>query len=190
MVDKKTTSHHSPPASKHSRLISLGVISGAHGIRGQVKIKSFTANPEDISCYGPLLDSSGKQYQLTITGGTNDALIATVGGVTDRNAAEALRNTELFVPRSALPEAGKHEYYHEDLVGLKLLTQDGRPYGTIAAMHNFGAGDLVAIKRESGEEEFLPFTRAIFQEIDIKEGRVVIAPPEIVTSGTPGDDND
>jgi 16S rRNA processing protein RimM len=162
-----------------SRLISLGVITSAHGIRGQVKIRSFTASPSDITKYGSLTDASGKEYILTVTGGTKDALIATVEGINSRNDAEALAGTELFVPREALPKTKKNEYYHEDLIGLKVVTKDGALYGTVTGMHNFGAGDLIALKKEDGEEEFLPFTQAIFTTIDPEKGVLIIVPPEI-----------
>lgn len=163
---------------KNSRLIAMGIISTAHGIRGDVKLRSFTAVPEDITAYGPLQDKSGKQYIVKLKGGAGDALIASIAGVTTREAAEALRNTELFIPRTALPTTKQGEYYHEDLVGLTLLTHTGKKYGTITAIHNFGAGDLAAIARESGEE-LLPFTRAIFTQIDLKVGTCIIVPPEI-----------
>src|SRR5277367_5357467 len=102
-----------------SRLIPLGVITTTHGVRGQVKIRSFTADPGDITAYGPLKDVSGRLFDITITGGTKDALIASIKGITTREEAESLRNTELLIARDALPETGKHEYYLEDLAGLK-----------------------------------------------------------------------
>jgi len=182
MADTPQNTNHGPRTTDHgSRLISLGVITAAHGIRGEVKVRSFTANPQDITAYGPLLDASGRHFNITITGGTKDTLIAKVEGVSSRNEAEALRNTELFIPRSALPEPDAHEYYHEDLIGLSLMTADGKPYGVIAAMHNFGAGDLAAIRQESGEEEMLPFTRETFTQIDLAKGTAVIVPPEMIS---------
>ena len=162
------------------RLITLAVITTAHGIRGEVKLRSFTSDPYDITSYGPLIDKAGRQYTLTITGSTKDALIARIEGVTTREAAEILRNTELLVARSALPETKANEYYHEDLVGLKLNTQSGDFYGTIAGVHNFGAGDLIVIKGPSGDEEFLPFNRETFVSFDIDKSTGVIIPPEVV----------
>lgn len=163
-----------------TRLIPLGVITGAHGVRGQVKIRSFTANPEDITAYGALTDKNGRVFDITITGGTPDAFIANIKGISTRDDAEKLRNIELCVPRSALPAAQENEYYYEDMVGLKVLTADNTPYGTITAMHNFGAGDIVAIKRFSGEEELVPFGKKTFLKIDVSSGIAVIVPPEII----------
>ncbi len=163
------------------RLIALGVIASAHGIRGQVKIRSFTADPRDITAYGPLKDHTGRVYKLTIAGQNKDMLFASIEGITDRDAAEALRNIELFVPRDAFPEPQEHEYYHEDLVGLEILTPDGKLFGTILAVHNFGAGDLLSVKLVSGKEEFYPFTRSIFPEINIAKKIAIIEPPAIIS---------
>lgn len=159
-------------------LICLGVISGAHGVRGQVKIRSFTSSPDDISSYGALRDKAGKIYNINITGRTNDVLIASIDGIDDRDSADKLRNIELFVERSALPEPDKDEYYLEDLMGLEVLTQDNMHYGYIISVNNFGAGDILEIKLASGKEEFQPFNKSIFPVIDIKNKRLIILPPE------------
>ena len=168
------------PTDGNKQLISLGTIATAHGIRGEVKLRSFTADPYDITSYGPLSDKTGKQYNITVTGGTKDALIARIEGVTTRDAAEALRNTELFVARDALPETDEHEYYHADLIGIKLSLESGEAFGTITGVHNFGAGDLVAVMLASGEEELLPFSKATFPNFDIKKGMGIIVPPEVI----------
>ena len=145
-----------------------------------MKIRSFTEDPQDITSYGVLSDKSGRAYEITVTGQTKDVLIGTIRGVTTREEAEKLRGTELWIPRSALPDAGQHQYYYEDLNGLKLSTSSGDAYGTITAMHNFGAGDLVAIKLTSGAEELLPFNRATFPKIDVAKGTAIIEPPVVV----------
>lgn len=147
-------------------------------MRGQVKIRSFTSHPEDISSYGALRDNSGKTYRITVTGSVKDALIANITGVNDRDAADRLRNTELFIERSALPETDADEYYLEDLIGLDVVTEDNAPYGQVKSVNNFGAGDIVEIKLISGKEEFQPFSKAIFTLIDIKNKKLVIIPPE------------
>lgn len=167
-------------ANNDSRLIEMGVFSVPHGIRGQVKLRSFTSNPDDITAYGPLQDSHGQTYSINITGQAGDMLIASVEGVMDRNAAERLKNITLFLPRSALPKPKKGEYYYEDLKGLEVVTKDGAQYGTILSIHDFGAGTLVNIGLAKGGEEFMPFSAAIFPEIDIEAGRAVIDPPAIV----------
>ena len=166
--------------STPDRLIRLGVISGAHGVRGQVKIRSFTASPEDLTSYGALRDAAGRQYNLRVTSNHNGTLIASIDGVTDRNAAEALRNIELCIPRSALPDTDENEYYLEDLVGIAVQHEDGTPYGRVLSVQNYGAGDVVEIRQVSGDEVFFPFTRQTFPVIDIAGGKIVIAPPETV----------
>jgi 16S rRNA processing protein RimM len=187
-VTKKDILHHPPSTAHHSRLIPFGAITTAHGIRGEVKVRSFTADPRDITAYGPLRDASGRSFNLTVTGGSKDALIARIEGVNTREAAEALRGTELLIPRDALPKPKDNEYYHEDLVGLTLITESGEVYGTIAGVHNFGAGDLIAVRQRSGEEDFLPFTRTIFPRVDIEKGTVLIVPPEIAPPEDAPDD--
>jgi 16S rRNA processing protein RimM len=162
-------------------LVRLGVISGAHGVKGQVKIRSFTAVPEDMASYGDLRDKSGKIYRLAITGqGKERVLIASVEGVASRDEAEKLRNIELYVERGALSCLNENEYYYEDIIGLAVFTRDNALYGRLIAMHNFGAGDIAEIKRASGEEEFQPFSKATFPVIDIPNRRLVIVPPESV----------
>ncbi len=168
------------PTTNNDRLIKLGVISGTHGIKGQVKIRSFTSDPADITSYGDLSDKSGKIYRLTITGQNKDTLIASVEGITNRDDAEKLRNIELYVARSALPAPEENEYYHEDLIGLEVFTQENTLYGHVISINNFGAGDITEIQLVSGDEEFQPFNKATFPVIDIKNGRLMIAPPENV----------
>jgi 16S rRNA processing protein RimM len=163
-----------------SRLICLGIISSAHGVRGQVKIRSFTSDPKAIATYGTLQDKSGKPYRLTVTGHTNNMVIASIAGIDDRNTAEKLRNIELFVERSALPKSADNEYYHEDLIGLEVIREDGSAYGKVTSISNFGAGDIVEIKLTSGKEESMPLNKATFPVIDIKNKKLVITPPEFV----------
>lgn len=177
--DSKNTKHQTPITS-HQRLIEMGVFSSPHGVRGQVKLRSYTEIPENIVAYNPLQDKSGNSYTLSITGMAGDMLIASVEGVTDRNAAEQLRNITLYAPRSALPKLKKGEYYQEDLRGITLQTQDGKPYGKILSVHNFGAGTLVNIARTDGGEEFMSFTPQIFPIVDIENGTATINPPEVV----------
>lgn len=169
-------------AETPDRRLCVGVITGAHGVRGQVKIKSFTEFPEDVASYGPVEDRSGKRrFALDIAGETRGQLIVRVEGVRDRNAAEALKGTELYIDRDILPEPDEDEFYHSDLIGLAAETMDGAAYGTVRAMHDFGAGDLIEIALAEGGVVLLPFTREVVPEIDLDAGLVRIAPPaEIV----------
>jgi 16S rRNA processing protein RimM len=161
-------------------LVLLGRISGAHGIRGDVKITSFTAVPQDIAAYGPLTDGKGQNFTIERLRPLNGMGVAVLfRGVADRNGAEALRGVELYVARSKLPEPEEDEWYYSDLIGLAAVNADGETVGEVVAVQDFGAGDLLEI-RQPGERQtlLLPFTKASVPVVDMKAGRVVIVPPE------------
>ena len=158
--------------------ICVGTVSGAHGIRGEIKLRSFTTDPFAIGEYGPLTNESGsKQYRLQITGETAKHLIARIEGIEDRNAAENLRGTDLFVMRDALPQTQENEYYFEDLSGLKVITAEGTPFGTVLQAANYGAGDLLEIRLSNGELALYPFTHETFPQVDLTAGTITICPP-------------
>ena len=163
-------------------LIVLGVITGAHGVRGEVKIKSFTAAAEDVVAYGPLQDKQGKSYIVNIRSASKGQLIASIQGISDRNQAELLRGIELCIPRSALPDTAEDEYYVEDLIGMSVFTPDGEAYGTIRRVDNYGAGDIVEIASLTGETSLVSFTHAVFPQIDVPARRVTYIPPELLTA--------
>jgi 16S rRNA processing protein RimM len=167
-------------ATGEGDLVLLGRISGAHGIRGDVKITSFTAVPEDIAAYGPLTDGKGSNFTIErLRPLKGMGIAAQLRGIADRNAAEALKGVELYVARSKLPEPDEDEWYYSDLVGLAAVNGDGDTVGEVVAVQDFGAGDLLEI-RQPGERHtlLLPFTRASVPVVDVKAGRVVIVPPE------------
>ena len=174
------------------RLILLGQITGAHGIRGDVILRTFTADPADIAAYGPLTDASGaRPLALSVVRVSDKGVVARVKGVADRNAAEALKGRELFVARSKLPKADEAEYYHADLIGLKAVTPEGVEIGRVIAVQNFGAGDLLEIKMSGGKDaEFIPFTDACVPDVDIAAGRVTVVPPVMTGEPEPADDED
>lgn len=165
-------------ADKQDRKVCIGVIAGPHGVKGQVRLKSFTADPADVAAYGPVTDASGvRAFRLEIAGTARNLLIARIEGVADRNAAEALRGVELYVDRAALPEAETDEFYHADLIGLSVRTADGAPFGTVVALYDYGAGDMIEIRLVGGGTDLLPFNKTVVPEIDLENGFVVIAPP-------------
>jgi 16S rRNA processing protein RimM len=154
--------------------ILMGVVTGAHGIRGEVKLKSFTAEPEAVASYGPL-DSARGPITITRLRPQKDVLIASLAGVDDRNAAEALQGLELYLPRDRLPAPAQNEFYLADLVGLSAVTPEGRPFGKVVGLANFGAGDLVEIAREGERETLLvPVAKPFVSNIDLDQGRVTI----------------
>lgn len=157
----------------------MAQIGAAHGIRGEVRLKSFTADPLAVAGYGPLESEDGsRRFRITGLRPAKDMLIARIEGVTDRTAAERLRNLRLYVRRSRLPPPAEDEFYHADLIGLAVFDKGGLRLGAVVAVQNFGAGDLLEIRLESGgATALLPFTKAAVPEVDIAGGRIVVDPP-------------
>jgi 16S rRNA processing protein RimM len=171
-------------AATSDKLLLLGAILGAHGIKGEVKVKSFAAKPADIAAYGPLCDAKEKRrFELSIAGtadATRGILIARIAGVADRNAAEALKGTELYVAREKLPHlADTDEFYFADLVGLLAVDANGKAFGRIVSVDNYGAGDLLLVAPEGDADSFVvPFTKAFVPVVDVAAGKVQLNLPE------------
>ena len=162
------------------RLLVIGAVVGAHGIRGHLKVKPFTGRPRDIAAYGPVT-AGGLQLTLEVLSVTAKGLvIASAREITSREAAEGLRGRQIEVPRAVLPEAGVDEIYHADLVGLDVRDETGARIGTVVAMHDFGAGEIVEIDvvEAGGPSVMLPFTSEVVRDIDQAGGRMVVCPPE------------
>jgi 16S rRNA processing protein RimM len=156
--------------------ICLGVIAAPHGVRGDVRIRSYTERPEDIAAYGPLTDDAGRVWQLRIKSRSKSGFVASLDGVRDRDAAERLKGQKLHVARAALPELEEEDsYYHADLIGLRVELAGGGTAGTIAAVHDFGAGVLLEIAREGEASALIPFTAEAVPSVDIAGGKVVVA---------------
>ncbi|NYZ13493.1 ribosome maturation factor RimM [Azospirillum sp. RWY-5-1] len=178
-----------------STRVCVGQFAGAHGVRGQVKLRSFTGDPEAVVSYGPLSDEEGRRsFRVSLTGTAKDAFLARVEGVATREAAEALTGLRLYVDRAALPDTGDaDEFYHADLIGLRAELSDGTAFGTVKAVFDFGAGDMLEIRTAAGTLDLLPFTRACVPLVDVRGGRIVVSPPETVEvkpegSRGPGDE--
>ena len=161
-----------------SARICLGIITGAHGIKGWVRVKSFTADPEAIADYGPLADESGaRNFALELVGAQKGVLLARLKGVEDRNAAERLKGLRLYVQRADLPPPEDGEFYQTDLIGLAAKREDGSLFGTIRAVNDFGAGASLEIEDPSGKMVLVPFTNAAVPVVDIANKRIVVVPP-------------
>lgn len=166
------------------RLVCLGVIAGARGLDGAVRIRSYTAEPLDIGAYGPLTDETGtRTYVVRPERLARGVVLARIDGVGDRAAAEALRGTRLYVPRERLPETARDEYYHEDLIGLAVALADGSVLGRVEAVQDFGAGDILEVRLGTGGSVLVPFTRAVVPEVDLAAGRLVVDPPPGLLDG-------
>ncbi len=160
--------------------VCLGAVAGAYGVRGEVRLKSFCALAEDIAAYGPLEDEAGtRRFQVTLTGVAKGALTARLSGVAGREAADALRGTRLYAPRDRLPPPQDDEYYHADLIGLSVHDTGGAELGSVRAVHNHGATDLLEVQGPGLRETvLLPFTRAVVPTVDLARGRLVADPTE------------
>jgi 16S rRNA processing protein RimM len=157
--------------------ILLATIGAPHGVRGEVRVKSFAADPLALGNYRPLASEGGRLFHIERLRAGKGMLIVKVRGVDDRDAAAALNGTSLYVDRSALPAAEEDEFYHADLIGLAAFGEDGEPLGKVAAIHDFGAGDIVEIAPERGPPLLVPFTREAVPIVDVAGGRLVVSPP-------------
>ena len=156
--------------------ICVARLGAAHGVRGEVKLWSFTADPAAVAGYGPFETADGRVVEIEALRPAKEFFVARLKGVADRDAAERLRNAELFVPRDRLPAPESEEFYHADLIGLAVVDASGAALGSVVALHNFGAGDIIEVRRaESRDTVLLPFTQAAVPQIDVAAGRVVVA---------------
>lgn len=160
--------------------ICVGAIAGAFGVQGEVRLKSFTAEPTALADYGALLSENGKQeYQVTLKRPIKNGFSARLSGVKTKEEADALKGTKLYADRDKLPDLPDDEYYHADLMGLKVFDAGGELLGTVKAVMNHGAADLLEINRAGKSGTFLlPFTLEIVPTVDLKSGRIVADPPE------------
>jgi 16S rRNA processing protein RimM len=158
--------------------ICLGQIGAAHGTTGEVRLRSFTAEPDAIAGYGPLQTEDGRVFTIESMRPAKDHFVVRLSGVADRNAAELLTNVRLYVPRERLPPTDDaDEYYHADLVGLSAVDPAGDAVGTVVAVHNFGAGDLIEVKLDGvSKTELVPFDKTHVPSVDIAAGKIVVVP--------------
>jgi len=155
--------------------VCVGVIVGAQGIKGAVRVKSFTEQAADIGRYGPVEDEAGvRRWGLSVLGEAKGLVNVRLEGVADRDAAEALKGTRLLVPRDRLPQTGEDEFLHADLLGMPVETPDGVSLGTVKAVLDFGAGEVVELTGGL----MVPFTRAAVPVVDVKARRMVVVPPD------------
>ena len=166
--------------------ICVARIGAAHGVRGAVKLWTFTEDPLAVQRYGPLTTKDGaRQFEVTHAREARGHLVATLKGIATREEAERLNGIELYVGREKLPATDDDEYYHADLIGLAAVTPANEPLGRVAAIHNFGAGDIIEIAPPHGTTMMLPFTHAVVPTVDLKGGRVVIELPAEIEGDDP-----
>jgi 16S rRNA processing protein RimM len=166
--------------------ICVARIGAPHGVRGAVKLWTFTEDPLAVRHYGPLLTKDGaRQFEVTHMREAKGHLVATLKGIATREEAERLNGVELYVAREKLPDTSADEYYHADLIGLAAVNAAGEPLGRVIAIHNFGAGDIIEIAPSDGATMLLPFTNAVVPTVDLEGGRVVIELPDEIEGDEP-----
>lgn len=159
--------------------ICVAAVAGAYGVRGEVRLKSFTAEPADVETYAPLSDDAGRTYDVTLGAPVKGGFAARLSGVAGREAAEALRGTRLYAPRDRLPALPDDEFYHADLIGLAVRDTGGGDLGHVRAVLDHGAGDILEVAATGGGRTLLlPFTREVVPTVDLAAGRIVVDPPD------------
>ena len=166
--------------------VCVARIGAAHGVRGAVKLWTFTEDPLAVTRYGALsTKDDARQFEVAHAREAKGFLVATLKGVTTRNQAERLNGLELYIGRDKLPETEAGEYYHADLIGLAAVSTTGEPLGSVIAIHNFGAGDILEIAPPSGATMLLPFSNAVVPTVDVPGGRVLIELPDEIAGDAP-----
>ena len=166
--------------------ICVARIGAAHGVRGAVKLWTFTEDPLAVKAYGPLLTKDGaRQFEVTHAREAKGHLVATLKGIATREDAERLNGIELYIARDKLPATSEDEYYQADLIGLAAVDAANEPLGRVIAIHNFGAGDIIEIAPPHGATMLLPFTNAVVPSVDLEGGRVVIELPKEIEGDDP-----
>src|ERR1700704_1112119 len=159
--------------------ICVARIGAAHGVRGAVKLWTFTEDPLAVKVYGPLVTKDGaRQFEVTHAREAKGHLVATLKGIGTREEAERLNGIELYIARDKLPAPDENEYYHADLIGLAAVNAANEPAGRVLGIHNFGAGDIIEIAPAHGATMLLPFTNAVVPSVDLAGGRVIIELPD------------
>jgi 16S rRNA processing protein RimM len=163
------------PAPKNP--IQMAVIGAPHGIKGELRVKTFTSDPLALGDYGPLYSKDGRAFEVAGIRPANTVVVVRFKGVSDRNAAEALAGTELFIDRSMLPDEGDDdEFYHADLVGLVVKDETGEAIGKVDAVHNFGAGDILEVTVNGRRGVLIPFNQAAVPEVSVAGGYIRVDP--------------
>ena len=164
-------------------LVVVARIGAPHGVKGEVRVTSFTQEPLGFAGFGPLTDGAGKRFEFADARLAGDRIVARIKGIANRDQAAALTGTELFAARAALPASADDDFYLADLIGLDVVTANGGAFGKVASVENYGAGDVIEIARDGGATEMFAFTRRNFPTVDLAAHRIVIDPPASVEAG-------
>lgn len=163
-------------AQADQKLVCVAAVATAHGVRGALKLKCFTEAPENVGAYGPLLDAEGRElFKVRVLAPAKGGVIVEAEGITDRDAALALRGLELHVPRERLPALEDESFYYEDLVGLSVRNAAGETLGRVIGVHDFGAGEVLEYRDAEGASAMVAFTQALVPTVDLAAGFLVLA---------------
>jgi len=161
-------------------LVCVAKVASPHGVRGAVKLKAYTADPASLADYSPLYNKNGsKEFRIRILSTKNEMVTVKIEGIESRDEVAKLTNTELYADKNLFEELEEDEFYYSDLIGMEVFTVDGKKFGVIINIDDYGSGDVVEISLESGSHEMFPFDKKTFPEVSIKENRVIIIPPEV-----------
>ena len=173
-----------------SELVLLAIVTGVRGLKGELRVKSFTAEPSSLSAYGPLWDKEGrKKYQVGVLGESKGQLIAQINGIRNRTEAEGLKGLELYIARDALPLLGEEEFYYTDLIGLQAVSISGEVLGKVSGVENYGAGDIIEITGGPYKGLGVPFNMEFCPKINLEDGVLLIDPPNGLLERPSGDAN-
>lgn len=169
--------------------VLLAIIGAAQGLKGEVRVKSYTQTPEGFAGYGPLFDASGRKFEVISTRASKEVVVTRFRGLIDRNAAEALTGTELFVERELLNivAADEDEFMHADLIGMLVVDSEGQAYGHVMSVLNFGAGDILDVSKGQGQSLAIPFTKAAVPQVDMTTKTITI---DALAAGLVADEDD
>jgi len=174
-----------PELNEAPQWVALAVLTQPHGVSGRIKVKSFTTPADDFANHKNLTDESGKPYKIRLTGHTQGLAIIEIEGITRREHAELLRGKKLGVARTEMPKLTReNQYYTDDLIGMEVVNDEGTAFGTVTTVANYGAGDILDIRKPTGKNEMYAFTHANFPVVDISARRITICPPEVLGSKT------
>lgn len=172
------------PANELEGKVCIAQIGAPNGVRGDVRVKLFSDDPASLTAYGVLHNADGRRSFTALSARPQKTVfIVRFAEITSRNEAESLNGTKLYIDRDALPDLDEEEFYYSDLIGLRTELEDGSDFGTILALHDFGAGELLEVAPKKGKSQLLPFTKEVVPSIDLASGKVVILPPEGLFDG-------
>lgn len=165
----------------NNNLVCIGLISRSHGVKGDVLVKSFTQKPMDVASYGPVKTRNGIEILLNVIGKSRDQLIVRIEGFNTRDQSDALKGELIYIDKAKLPKITEcDEYYHNDLIGMKVLNEDNNIFGVVVGIYDFGAGDIIEICNNTGEMIMAPFVKSFVKKVDVTNSEIVMSEEKLI----------